>query len=143
MIHTGDFQVRNFGLNLRRIWKEKGLSQDALARRLGTFKQVISRYENAERIPRITDAAKYAEALGVTLSELTEEAPPCSGAIGGERVEDTDKKVVEVEMRPHIVGVDEALVKAEKLVDTISTAKLLAGELTVLCEGLKVTATVD
>jgi len=78
VIHTGDFQVRNFGLNLRRIRKEEGLSQDALARRLGTFKQVISRYENAERIPRITDAAKYAEALGVTLSELTEEAPPCS-----------------------------------------------------------------
>lgn len=54
-----------------------------------------------------------------------------------------EKKIIEVEMRPNVVGVDEAMAKAEKLVETINSAKSLAGELAELCQRLKVTATVD
>ena len=51
--------------------------------------------------------------------------------------------IVEVTLKPRIEGVDEAQAKAEKLVETISSAKSLAGELVELCKGLKVTVTVD
>lgn len=47
-----------------------GLSQEELAAKLGTSKQVISRYENGQRIPKITVAHEYAAILGCPLSAL-------------------------------------------------------------------------
>ena len=52
-------------------------------------------------------------------------------------------QVVEITAKPNIEGVDEAQAKAEKLVETISSAKSLVSELVELCRNLKVTATVD
>lgn len=51
--------------------------------------------------------------------------------------------IVEVTLKPRIEGVDEAQAKAEKLVETISSAKSLAGELAELCQRLKVTVMED
>lgn len=47
-----------------------GLSQEALGELLGTSKQVISRYENGHRIPKIDVASAYAIKLGISLSTL-------------------------------------------------------------------------
>lgn len=46
---------------------------DALAEKAGTSKQVLSRYENGERIPKISMVKKLADALGVSISELSGE----------------------------------------------------------------------
>ena len=60
-----------FGDMLKAIRKERGLSQDELASRLGTTKQVISRYETKQRVPRLSVVADYAAKLGVPLALLS------------------------------------------------------------------------
>ena len=60
----------SFGERLRQIRKELGESQDEFAARIGTSKQVLSRYERGDRIPKISLAEKYAAALNVTVDYL-------------------------------------------------------------------------
>lgn len=60
----------DFAEALKAIRKSRGLSQEALAELLGTTKQVISRYERGERVPKLSVAVKYAEILGVSLETL-------------------------------------------------------------------------
>lgn len=60
-----------FGDMLKALRKERGLSQDELASVLGTTKQVISRYETKQRVPRLSVVADYAARLGVPLSLLS------------------------------------------------------------------------
>lgn len=59
-----------FGDRLRQIRREMGLSQEEFAKRLGTSKQVLSRYETNQRAPKITLAREYAEKLGVSLDYM-------------------------------------------------------------------------
>lgn len=59
-----------FGDNLKRIRMERGLTQDDLADMVGTSKQVISRYENGQRSPKVTVVAFYAGLLNVPISQL-------------------------------------------------------------------------
>lgn len=56
--------------NLKKIRKEKNLSQQTLAERMGTTKQVISRYERGERDPKTETLFKLADALQVSIWEL-------------------------------------------------------------------------
>ena len=63
--------MANFGENLRQIRFSRGMTQDELAALLGTTKQVISRYENGQRIPKISTANEWAKILNVPISELT------------------------------------------------------------------------
>ena len=62
--------MRCFGDNLKAARIQKGLSQEELAKIVGTTKQVISKYENNQRTPKVTVANAFAEALGVSLREL-------------------------------------------------------------------------
>ena len=59
-----------FGDMLKAIRKERSLTQDELASILGTTKQVISRYETGQRVPKLTVAQEYARRLGVTLDRI-------------------------------------------------------------------------
>lgn len=73
-----------FGDMLKALRKERGLSQDELASMLGTTKQVISRYETKQRVPRLSVVADYAAKLGVPLALLSgqqsaQEAAPEAG----------------------------------------------------------------
>lgn len=68
--------MSNYGENLREIRKAKGWSQEELAGQLGTTKQVISRYENDLRSPKISLASEYAEKLGAPIGELTRKHEP-------------------------------------------------------------------
>ena len=61
---------KRFGEELKRIRTERGLTQDQFAEILGTSKQVISRYENNQRTPKVTTAAGFAKRLGVSLEEM-------------------------------------------------------------------------
>lgn len=71
---TGDMAVDvtyvSFGDRLRAIRKEKGMSQDEFAKLLGTSKQVLSRYEIGQRIPKITQVQEYAKRLNVSADYL-------------------------------------------------------------------------
>lgn len=66
----------NFGENLKAIRIKRGMTQDELAELLNTSKQVISRYENGQRYPKISAAARIAKALGVSLAELNGDPQP-------------------------------------------------------------------
>ncbi|MCL1808227.1 MAG: helix-turn-helix domain-containing protein [Clostridiales bacterium] len=57
-----------FGEVLKKIRYEKRLSQEEFAKVLGTSKQVISRYENNQRIPKITTVEDYADKLHLPIS---------------------------------------------------------------------------
>ena len=59
-----------FGEKLKKIRTDKGLSQDELAEILGTSKQVISRYETNQRVPKVTVVSDYAQKLNVSLTYL-------------------------------------------------------------------------
>lgn len=50
--------------------KELKLSQEELAKRVGTTKQVVSKYERGERSPKVVAAKAFATALGTTLDEM-------------------------------------------------------------------------
>lgn len=65
---------RTFGEKLKDVRVQNGWSQEELAKRLGTSKQVISRYENGQRTPKITVAQVWAETLGVPLGYLLDDA---------------------------------------------------------------------
>ena len=75
-----------FGYNLKRLRKQRGWSQDELAALLGTTKQVISRYENNQRVPRLSVVSDYARKLGVSLRTLSGEDDVQEVAAGGRRV---------------------------------------------------------
>ena len=68
-----------FGENLRRIRKERKLSMDALAEMAHTSKQVLSRYENGERTPKISMAKNIADALGIPLLDLMSDKATSDG----------------------------------------------------------------
>lgn len=60
----------SFGQRLRQIRKELGETQDEFAARIGTSKQVLSRYESGQRIPKISLVESYAKALHVSVDYL-------------------------------------------------------------------------
>ena len=62
--------MSDFGHRLRQIRIEMKMSQEEFAKLLGTSKQVISRYENGQRSPKISVAADYAQKLGISLNVL-------------------------------------------------------------------------
>ena len=62
-----------FGDKLKRFRTAQGLSQEELAKKLGTTKQIISRYETHQRIPKVTVAQDYAHKLDVPVSYFFDE----------------------------------------------------------------------
>jgi len=64
----------NFATALRQLRIQKGLSQEEMATLLNTSKQVISRYENGQRSPKISTVAAYAAILNVPISYFSGES---------------------------------------------------------------------
>lgn len=62
--------MKTFGEKIKEIRKSRNMSQEEFAKLLGTSKQVISRYETNQRIPKISVAQKYAKILGFSLTNL-------------------------------------------------------------------------
>ena len=50
--------------------KQLGLTQDELAKRIGTSKQMVSKYELGQRSPKVAMANAFATALETTLDKL-------------------------------------------------------------------------
>ena len=64
--------MMNLGENLFQARKKKGLSQEAVAEKLGVSRQTISKWEMDETLPDIRQAKKLAVLYGLTLDELIE-----------------------------------------------------------------------
>jgi transcriptional regulator with XRE-family HTH domain len=104
----------SFGARIIEIRKEKGMSQDQLAKALGATPTTVGRYERDEVKPSIEMAVKIAEALDVSLDYLT----------GRSRNDLKDKKMLErfneilglmPEDRNGILYTIDGLIKAAKL----------------------------
>ena len=64
---------RQVGLNLKRIRKERGWSQEELAFESGLHRTYISGIERGARNPTVMILARIAETLSVSVSELVKE----------------------------------------------------------------------
>ncbi len=63
--------MSSFGDKLRKCRQAFSLSQEQLAFKFDTTKQVISHYENGQRTPKIDIASHYADILNVPIEYLT------------------------------------------------------------------------
>lgn len=61
---------KKFGEVLRRMRKERGLSQEALAERAEIAADYLGFIERGENVPTLSVILKIADALGVNASEL-------------------------------------------------------------------------
>ena len=64
----------SFGQRLKYLRTSLGITQEELALKIGIQKQHISRYENDRCEPNIRTAKRIADALGVSLEELSKGA---------------------------------------------------------------------
>lgn len=64
-------QIYDFGIRLRQLRQDRGLSRDALARKLGVSKETIYRYENNLQNPSLERAKQIAVILRTSLDYLT------------------------------------------------------------------------
>ena len=66
--------TKEFAKALYNRRKQLGLTQDEVAEKVGTSKQMVSMYELGKRSPKILMANRFAEALGTTLDKLMSES---------------------------------------------------------------------
>lgn len=59
-----------FSLRLKSLRERKGLSQSALAKKIGVTKSTIYRYENSDLMPTLYNAVLLAQVLDTTLDYL-------------------------------------------------------------------------
>ena len=60
----------NLGESLLNARKSKGLTQEAVAEKLGVSRQTVSKWETGETLPDIRQSKRLAALYGVTLDEL-------------------------------------------------------------------------
>lgn len=68
--------MAQFGDKLKSLRIKRGLTQEELAEILGTSKQVISRYENNLRSPKVDVVQDYAEKLNVSVMYFSDNSIP-------------------------------------------------------------------
>lgn len=66
----------NFGENLRRIRREKNITQVKLAKTLTMQANAISRYEKGQIVPSLDMVYRLAYGLGINASDLLDVAKP-------------------------------------------------------------------
>lgn len=109
----------SLGENLQRLRKEKGLSQEEVARRLYVSRQSVSKWELDQSEPGVAYLKSLAELYGVTLDELAGVSP--SPALEDAPVEPTadpeeDAELIAVYLV--VLGVRTAALLAENLLFT-------------------------
>ena len=65
--------MMSFGIKLKEYRTLHNISQEELAKKLNTTKQVISRYENDQRSPKLSVAIEYSAKLGIPLEVLVDD----------------------------------------------------------------------
>lgn len=69
-LYDKDKVAYNFGLAIRKLRKEKDMSQRYVATMAGTNPTLICQLECGEKEPRLKDAVGICNALGITVEEL-------------------------------------------------------------------------
>ena len=64
------------GNRLQRLRQRQGLSQDALAEKLGVSRQAVSKWERDEAVPEVEKLLRLSELYGVSLDELVKGDAP-------------------------------------------------------------------
>ncbi len=59
-----------FGENIKRIRKEKGMSQQDLGNKLGVTQQTVAQYEKIKETPKLETVRRIANALDIYISDL-------------------------------------------------------------------------
>ena len=103
----------SFGKRLQQVRKEKGLSQEDIAKHLGTKGPAIGRYERDEMRPSIDVSVKLAHFLEVSLDYLSGYSDILIDAKTLKRV--TDIQQLDTEDKDHIYYMIDNLIKAAKL----------------------------
>ncbi len=65
-----DEQVYDFGIRLRQLREERGLSRKALAKKLGVSEETLYRYENNVQTPSLDRAKQIAGILRTSIDYL-------------------------------------------------------------------------
>ena len=63
-------QVYDFGVRLRQLREERGLSRTALAKKLGVSKETVYRYENNVQVPSLERTKQIAVILRTSIDYL-------------------------------------------------------------------------
>lgn len=100
--HFANVVAKAIGAEIRRCRNEAGISQEALARRLGTHRPIVARVERGVHVPEIDLVCRYAHALGVhpiwdiisVIDDLAEEH------VRGWKPKDSDPKRAHFAWRP-------------------------------------------
>ncbi len=69
-LHDPELPYQAFGIRMRQIRKERGLTLDEFAELLGTSKQVLSRYEMGQCDTKISQVTKFAKILNMSVDYL-------------------------------------------------------------------------
>lgn len=77
-----------FGERLKILQRNAGLTNEQLARRIGTGLRNVQRWRSSEAAPRIDALIDLADALGVTLDELVGREPGRATSRAADRRED-------------------------------------------------------
>lgn len=124
-----------FGDRLKELRRDRGLSQEEMAKLLGTSKQVLSRYETNQRAPKITLAREYSEKLGVSLDYMLGDS--AQEAVFADLCLQSEKKPfykifidVTMEMGLDIPGIVRVTGLTDKQVRTIITRRVKDAPLT-------------
>ena len=62
--------AKAFGAHLKSLLEEKGMTQAEFARRTGLTEASVSRYINGNRSPRIAQAYRMAQVIGIDMNTL-------------------------------------------------------------------------
>ena len=106
------------GENIKKIRKEKGLTQKELGKLCGMSEAQIGQYENGLRNPKMETLKKIANALDISYFELLD-------------ISETTKEsnIQKITLNVEIKNIDEETKKAEKLIELLKEAKSLADDL--------------
>ena len=106
------------GENIKKIRKEKGLTQKELGKLCGMSEAQIGQYENGLRNPKMETLEKIANALDISYFELLD-------------ISETTKEsnIQKITLNVEIKNIDEETKKAEKLIELLKESKSLADDL--------------
>ena len=117
-----------FGEKLQGLRQKAGMSQDALAERLGVSRQAVSRWERDETMPETEKVVALADLFGVTTDFLLRQQEPSRGPDPAPEVRDWTDKLADLARRKgYLLGWALIFWGGADLLGLLSTALVVNG----------------